>query len=288
MIGTTTALIMGGLAAAGAIGGAAISSHSAGEAVKAQEESTEYGQNLLKQSADEALAFQKEQWAQEQKNLAPWLSAGTASLDRLQALMGPGGTLSQPYGKTFSYEAFDPSKVDVTQDPGYQFRVEQGLKAINASKAAQGGLVSGAALREAADFGSGLASQEYANAYGRSADAWARNYGRALDTFNTNYNVWQGDQGNLFNRLAALAGVGQTATTQLNQGGRDFASQAGTILLNTGQNIGELATQAGNARASGYIASGNAWGDALGGTLNNLSNLYFLTTPASNSLIRRR
>lgn len=58
---------------------------------------------------------------------------------------------------------------DLQMDPGYQFRLAEGEKALARRRAAGGGRFGGAALREAAEFGQGLASQEYGAAFGRQA-----------------------------------------------------------------------------------------------------------------------
>jgi hypothetical protein len=64
---------------------------------------------------------------------------------------------------------FNPG--DLTQDPGYQFRLQQGEQAIGRQQAAKGGYFSGAALKAAQDYGQGLADTTYNEAYNRwSAD----------------------------------------------------------------------------------------------------------------------
>ncbi len=113
----------------------------------------------------------------------------------------------------------------VESDPGYQFRMDQGTKAIERSAAARGGLFSGKTGKDLTRFSQGLASQETSNA---------------------------------FNRLAALAGIGQQNTNAMVSLGQ-----------NTASNLSNLATQAGNARASGYIGAFNA--DPL--SANNLMKL---------------
>lgn len=247
MIGTTTALILGGLTAGGAIGGAALSSRAAGKAAEAQEDATKYAADLQAKSASEALGFQKEQFATEQENLAPWLQAGKTSLADLTASMGE---LTKP---------FDPASVDITRDPGYAFRRDEGLRAIDRSAAARGGALSGGALKAGMRYSSDLASQEYGNAFSRD------------------FNVFQTNQANRFNRLAAIAGIGQTATQQLGAAGQSFAGNASQIALNTGNTLADLATQAGNARASGYASQGNIWGGAVGGIGSSLSDIYLMS-----------
>lgn len=121
---------------------------------------------------------------------------------------------------------------DFTKDPGYDFRLSEGEKGINRSLAARGGLFSGAAGKALSRYNQDFASNEYGNAYNR---------------YNTN-------QGNKFNRLASLVGIGQTATNQTQQAGQNAAN-----------NISSNYIGSGNAQASGIMGIGNA----ISGGLNN-------------------
>jgi hypothetical protein len=62
-------------------------------------------------------------------------------------------------------EGFSPQ--DLENDPGYQFQLQQGNQALERSLAAQGMGQSGAALKAAQEYGQGLASQSYGDAYNR-------------------------------------------------------------------------------------------------------------------------
>lgn len=130
---------------------------------------------------------------------------------------------------------------DYLEDPGYQFRLQQGEQAINRAAAAAGRYDSGRALKDLGEFNSGMASQEYGNAYNR----------------------WNNDQTNIFNRLSGVAGTGQQATNSLAQLGQNAAT-----------NIGNIQMQAGNAAAAGKMGSANAWGGALGGVTNALAQYF--------------
>lgn len=55
------------------------------------------------------------------------------------------------------------------QDPGYQFRFNQGTRAVEQSAAARGGLYSGRAAKELERFGSDLAAQQYQQTLGNYA-----------------------------------------------------------------------------------------------------------------------
>jgi hypothetical protein len=104
-------------------------------------------------------------------------------------------------------------------DPGYQFRFEEGQRALDRGAAARGGLLSGGYGRKAIRYGQGFASNEF---------------------------------GNVYNRIANIAGLGQVG-----------AGQSGGYAMQAGQGMGNAAGNAGFARASGYAAQGDIWGDAI-------------------------
>ncbi len=245
-IATGTALLLGGLAAAGgSVAASKIQSGAAKDAAATQQ--TE---------ANQALDFQKQQYADQKANQAPWLAAGQTALGQLSSLTGPGGLPA--YGKTFDPGTFTaPTGVDFTNDPGYQFRLAEGQKALERSAAARGTGTGGAALKAAARFGQDYSSNEYSNVYNRAIQGFQTNATTGQNAFNTNYNVFSQDQGNQFNRLAAIAGLGQTATGQLGQTGTATAGNVGSIYSNLGTNLSNLQTQGGNAAASGIVGATN-------------------------------
>ncbi len=105
------------------------------------------------------------------------------------------------------------------ETPAFRFQLEQGVNALDRSAAARGKLLSGQQVKAVQQFGQGLASQE---------------------------------SNNQLNRLASLAGVGQTAATTTGQFGANASSNIGNALIN-----------AGEARASGFVGSSNAITDSL-------------------------
>lgn len=141
-------------------------------------------------------------------------------------------------------------------DPSYQFRFGEGMKALDRQAAARGGLISGGALKAAQRYGQDYASQEFGNAY---------------------------------NRLAAMANVGQTSSTNMGNAAGAFGANAGSNYMG-----------AANARASGYVGGANALtgglnqylnytqgqnmlaglqGGGAGGNANAAINPYFANTP---------
>jgi hypothetical protein len=171
-------------------------------------------------AGEEANALQRYMFEQNRADLAPWRDTGKASLAQLAALMAPDGDLTRRF-----------TMADFEADPGYQFRLAEGLKARERAGLRTGGIYGGPMIKGFERFGQDLASQEYGNAYNR---------------FNQ-------DQSTLYNRLAGLAGTGQTTAQQVAGLGANMAANVG----NTIQGIG-------NARASGYIGGANALSNAIG------------------------
>jgi hypothetical protein len=254
---TTAALVGAGIA--GSIGGAAISSHAAGKAAKAQSDAAVQAAQIQADQSNKALDFQKQEWNTQQQNLAPWLTAGKGALGELTGLTNtPGQGLLTPFSEKFQ------APTDVTQqnDPGYQFRLKQGMQALNNSAAAKGNLLSGNALEAQQQFGQNLASNEYGNVYNR-----------AFNEYQNRFNVFNSNQTNEYNKLAGLAGVGQQTATTLGQQGQAASQGVGNILMNSGAQQGQALQNAAAATASGYVGGANAWAGALGGVGNNLTQI---------------
>lgn len=153
-----------------------------------------------------------------------------------------------------TYKEYKPfSMADFQVDPGYQFRLDQGNKALQNMAAATGNLNSGRALKDAMNFSSGLASQEYGNAYNRYNNDYITGY----NTFNTNQN-------NIYNKLAALAGMGQSS-----------ASSLAGVSQNYGAQVGNNLAQGANASAAGTVGQANAWNQGIGSAANALGNYAY-------------
>jgi hypothetical protein len=183
-------------------------------------------------------------------------------------------------------EAFT-GQVDLQADPGYQFRLSEGLKALDRQAAARGGLISGGALKASQRYGQDMASQEYGQAYNRALTQYGAGvdrantmygrdltgYGSQVDRANTmfgrEFDVFQANRTNALNPLMALSGAGQLATNTLGGYGSQFASGAANTMATGAANLGNALGAAGQARASGYVGQANA----LNATLGNLSNV---------------
>jgi hypothetical protein len=88
----------------------------------------------------------------------------------------------------FSYDAFmAPTGAEVMNDPGYQFRLQQGEQGLLNNRAARGLLNTGGTLKDFLNYNQNFATQEYGNVWDRAANTYKTNRGNALDTYNTNY-----------------------------------------------------------------------------------------------------
>jgi len=192
------------------------------------------------QIARDQIAENKRQYDLSRADLAPYRDAGYTSLKDLVAGTRPGGQ----FDKTFT-------NADFIKDPGYQFRLDEGTRGVEASAAARGGALSGGALKALARYQQGYASNEF---------------GAAYDRFNTNLT-------GRYNRLAGLAGTGQTATNTGIAAGQAMQ----TANANARGQISDSIGSAGNATASMYAGIGNT----ISQTANNLGNYfaYRNTTP---------
>lgn len=97
----------------------------------------------------------------------------------------------------------DFTRADFDNDPGLQFRLEQGQKQLENSAAGRGGLFSGQTGMALTKYAQGVASDEY----GRAFDRYQTQYGQKLGNYNTDlarhqgeFGIKAGDYQNAFNR----------------------------------------------------------------------------------------
>jgi hypothetical protein len=171
----------------------------------------------------------------------PFRQAGLKGQNRLLELLGLGEDKTAPgYGKYATAE-FGMDKF--TADPGYAFRMSEGMKALERSAAARGGLLSGATLKGTQRYGQDLASQEYQNAFNR----------------------YQAERTGTLNPYQALAGSAQTSANTLTNAAGNLGTQLGSNIIG-----------AGNAQAAGQIGQANAIVGGLGQGINFYQNQQLL------------
>ena len=171
---------------------------------------------------------------QVQGNLSPFMQGGQQALTQLQGLTGTGvggNPLTAPLTSQFQ-----PTMAQLEQTPGYQFSLDQGLKATQNSYAAQGLGASGAAMKGAANYAQGLASTTYQQQFQNNLSQNAQIA-----------NILQNQVNTGANSAAGLSNAGIQSTALSNQAAMSgaAASAAGTV----GQ---------ANAYASGLSGLGGA------------------------------
>ena len=142
-----------------------------------------------------------------------------------------------------AYEGFDgnnryrTTSSEFTADPGYQFRLKEGLDAVEGSAAARGGLYSGATMQALQTRGANEADQTYGD--------W--------------YNRYTTEKNNYLGMLSGLAGNGQNAAANQNSNGQTYL-----------QNV----SSAGRVGTAGTIAGYQGQADAVSGTINDMAGIY--------------
>lgn len=169
-----------------------------------------------KQAAAQSIAEQQRQYDTTRADYAPYRAAGTGALNMLSRAYGIDGQA--------------PDMTAFQASPGYQFRYDQGLQAIDRGAAARGLLHSGAGVKAEQRFGEGLAANEF---------------------------------GDWWNRLAGVAGVGQQATNSVTQAGQNSANnisnaytQAGNARASSYANTGSAINSGINNSLSAYLYQG--------------------------------
>ena len=202
---------------------------SSGNAASAQESAAQTASNT-----------QLEMFNQTQQNLQPYMESGAAANTALVNATGLNSGGDPLTSALLAPPTSNLSEAALRATPGYQFNLNQGLESVQNSAAARGLGTSGAALKGASEYATGLADSTYQN-----------QFNNAVTT-----------QTNSFNRLLSLAQLGQSS-----------AVNQGNIGQQTAANIGANAVGAGNAIAANDIAASNSIGSAA----SNLGTLAYLS-----------
>lgn len=187
---------------------------------------TIYGANKAadtqSKAAQQAAAIQQQQYQQTREDLSPYRDiGGVAAKD----LTGKLSDLTTPI-------SIDPNMLE--NSDYYKFAMTQGQKAVTNAAAARGLAKSGAALKGAAAFAKGLAT----------------------DTYKTAFDMENVNKTNAYNRLKGLVDTGENAAAQTGVLGEKAAYNTGTALV-------------GGANAQ--AAADNKTGSAISNLANNIS-----------------
>ena len=234
--------------------GGILGSGAAATAAGAQQRAAQQASQLAGQAGQQSQNYLTQRIAQEGQNVSPYLSAGSAATNNLANLLAPGGQLTQQFGQ---FQA--PTDVTMQNDPGYQFRIQQGINALQNSAAARGGLLSTGTAKNLLDYSQGAASQEYQNVYNR-----------ALQGYQTNFNTFNTQQNELYNRLFGVSQLGAGTATNLNAVQQQGTNALANSLMGTAQLQGQDLMGGANAAAAGTVGGTNALVGGLTGAANTI------------------
>jgi hypothetical protein len=212
---------------AGAIAGAAVVG--AGATLVGSANSASAAKSAAAQqsaAATQASQATQAQYNQTRADLSPYQNVGVNALGTLESTLGLGGggpNLLQQNG--ISGLTFQPTQAQLEATPGYQFDLSQGLQSVQNSNAASGRGISGAAMKGAASYATGLAN----------------------NTLTTQQGIFQNNLQNVLGPLSNLSNLGENAAAQVGQQG-----------LTAAQNSGNYQVGAANAGAAGTIGAANA------------------------------
>ena len=193
------------------------------------------------------------------QQLAPARATGYGALNNIGQLNSGqytqfdanGNPIGTGVGSGYLTNQFNNTDLNANLAPNYAFQLGQGQQALANQQNATGGLVGGNTLKAMQDYTQNFAGNAYQNAF-------------------ANY---QGQRTNIYNTLASIAGLGQTAQGQSNN-----------LATNYGTNTANLATGAAAAQAAGTVGAANAYGSGL----QNIGNAYMLSSllgPSQSSTI---
>jgi hypothetical protein len=236
-----------GFVAAGAmVGSAVIGAKASKDAARTQADAASAAAEAQLQGTRESIAAQEKAFERQIELQEPFRKAGIRSQNELLDLLGlSGNTGAKDYGTLA--RAFTGQ--DMYKDPGYAFRLNEGVKALDRSAAARGGLLGGNQMRGLTQFGQDYGSQEYMNAFNR----------------------YQTERQARLNPLQSLLGAGQTASNALTGAAGDLGAGTAAASMAGGNAMAGGLIGAGNARASGYMGTANAVSNALGQGVNYYS-----------------
>ena len=225
MPGPVAAIGASALVGAGAsLIGSRSASKSADKAAKEQRKATQAAIAAEERALDRQIALQE-----------PFRQVGVNALAKYPAA-------AEPTYTPFGMEQFNA-------DPGYQFRMSEGLKALERSASARGILSSGQTLKDITRFGQDTASQEYQNAFARYMAETQRMREERMAPLEYQIGLGQAAASGQAANIGTTAGSTSNLLQSLGNIGAQRAVTQGNIMTSTMGNIGNIAGQA----AQGYM-----------------------------------
>lgn len=233
-------------------------------------------------SAREADELLKRIYGENMEALEPYTATGRNAIQTLNAATGPGGD----FNKTFT-------GADLENEPGYQFRLAEGAKALERSAAARGTLLGGRGLKEMERFSQGYASDEFGKAFERFRQDRSDRYGQLYNLANvglraTETGIGAGETyggraaGNIMRAGEYEGNVNTDAAKQASAFRLGSIGQAGDYRMRGLGIWGDVTTGGANAQAAGTVGASNAWSQGLSGIGRTAMDLAYLNAPPRN------
>lgn len=200
-------------------------------------------------SDQQAITEQQNEYNQTRADYAPWRAAGSTALGALMSAYGLGGGSGSPGSAgttapgaagTEGAKASSPYG-GFFESPGYQWQLDQGLKAIDHSQAARGIYTSGETVKAEDRYAQGLASQDFQN---------------------------------YTSGLANIAGLGTSGTNATTAAGTSAANNISNELIASGNARASSYANAGSAINSGLNNVMSAYLMQNMGMFNNGASAY--------------
>jgi hypothetical protein len=202
------------------------------------------GRSDIAVGRDSALGAVGSGYAGAEASQQPYATAGAEGMASLRDMVGRGGF------------KFNPG--DLTQEPGYQFELQQGQNAIQSNAASRGGLLSGATLKALQKYGIDLASTKYGEAYNRAKSIYDTNFQGAYNLAGMGQSAANNISNIRSNRGTATGNIYTGAGQNLADIAGSYGSNMGNLETSRATNLTDLAIQRGNINAGEYQGYGNA------------------------------
>ena len=202
------------------------------------------GSQAQADAAKQAAANQMSMFNTINQQLAPQRGAGYQALNKIRSLLPgqfqqydeTGKPIGMGTGTDYLTRQFTPQDLQAGLAPNYQFMLGQGQQQAQRQANLSGGAIGGNALRALQDYTQNYAGNAYQNAFSN----------------------FQNQRTGIYNTLAGIAGLGQTAQNTAAQAGQNAVTAAG-----------QLGVGAAGAQAAGMTGAANA---VAGGLQNYQAN----------------
>ncbi len=219
----------------GAVVGGLVTSQGAQNAASTQANAATQNQNAVLQAGQQASNLDLNAINTTNSYLQPYANLGTTAAGTTSNLL-----TGQNSGQM----------VQAMQNmPGYQFQLQQGLEAAQNGFAAKGLGSSGAAMKGAAQYATGLANSNYQN---------------------------------FFNNNRSAAQLGANAASLQSQNTSNLTTAAGNALMGSSTNAASLGMAGAAATASGQAASASALGNGISNAANGYAQYQIMQQAMQN------